>query len=358
MSLEPAFPMPGDDLPLHADGPLGLFFLDDNMPDLDGAEEEEDFFCLRPLDPYQEECCILKPFPALGLCKPSKSTVSMDQCLPHTTLCQILKTTMTTKMLGSVLCVSQAFADAAKSPLTWQGIPVSLPPSAVLYADEIANLCSMWMQASKIVMPRCSELFADLMDTCPDVPIQIAWRFDERLKGSGIVVKNNGTTACKANEDKVVVLGDAPIRNSYFEILIDERNDDLSWKNAPNDFGLGVTTSRAQAKDQMNKVDVAGELPHSWVIDFSKSSIFLVINNDHAAEYDMFGAEDIRKGDRVGLLVEPQAIRVYVNGNQEASLKVPENAAIEGLLYPVFDLHGRTTQMTRSVASRPSKGRL
>jgi hypothetical protein len=327
------------------DGPLGLFFLDNNIPYVD--EEEE------------EGRCSLHPFPTLILNKSQESKasidesrVSIDKYLPHTTLCQIMKNIMTTKMLGSLLCVNEAFADAAKSPLTWQGIPVSLPLSAGLYVEEIVQVCSAWTQASKIVMPRCSDLFAEFLDACPDVPLEVAWRFDSRLKGSGVTVKNHGKTACRTHDDKVVVLGDAPIRNNYFEIVLDERDDDISWEN-PNDFGLGVTASRTKAREQMNTVEVAGEVPHSWVVDFSKSSIFLVINNEQAGQYEFFGAEDILKGDRVGLLLEPLRIRVYVNGIQEAILKVPETAPIEGLLYPVFDLYGRTKQMTRSVASLP-----
>lgn len=342
------------------DGPLGLFFLDDNLPDLDDDEEEEECFCLRPLfaELYQEEeFSSFQPFPSLTRCiKSKKSLVSIDSCLPHTTLCQVLKSAMTTKLLGSVLSVNHAFADAAKSPLTWQGIPVSLPPSAPLYEEEITNLLGAWTQAKKIVMPRCSDLFAEVLDVCPDVPTEIAWRFDPSLKGSGVQVRDHGKTACKINEDKVVVLGDAPVRNSYFEIVLDERDDDTDWDN-PNDFGLGVTSSRTKAGEHMKKVEVAGEVPHSWVVDFSKRSIFLVINNEHAAQYDMFGAEDISKGDRVGLFLEPNAIYVYVNGIQEACLQVPEHAKIDGILYPVFDLYGRTKRMTRSVASHPLQGR-
>lgn len=359
MALEPAA-LPADEaFSLNDDGPLGLFFLDDSAMNLDNIEEGEDSFSLFQLgdDLHEEEASVsFDPFPALFKKMPAssrkKSTLSLDQYLPHTTLCEVINNIATTKMLPSLLSASRSFHEATRSPQTWQGIPVSIPPAAVFYTEKLESYSDMWKEAEKIMLPRCSNLFVQLNETCPDVPLEVVWRFDSRLKGTGVTVKNNGKTACRSDDDKVVVLGDAPIRESYFEVFLDERDDDMDWEN-PNDFGLGVTASHRRAREQMKSVEVAGEVPHSWVVDFSKSSIFLVINNEQAAQYEFFGAADIRKGDRVGLLLEPNIIRVYINGLQEASLKVPEHALIEGTLYPVFDLYGRTKQITYSTASRP-----
>lgn len=367
ITLEPvAFPTDGAFFD-NDDGPLGLFFLDDSMMDPDDVEDEDETFCLRPILDDHEEEFMLEPFPTLGLKKKSapilntmknstmkkKSAICGDTYLPHTTLCQVLNNVATAKMLGSLICVSHTFEEAVRSPQTWQGLVISLPPEILNYSATIEKQVAMWSEAKKIVIPRCSSLFLELSHTCPEVLVENAWRFDQRLKGSGVTVKNYGKTACRTDSDKVVVLGDAPVRKRYFEIILDERDDDMGWEN-PNDFGLGVTSSQRKAREQMKSVEVAGEIPHSWVVDFSKSSIFLVINNEQAAQYDLFGAQDIRKGDRVGLLLEPHWIRVYVNGIQEASLKVPDHAPIEeGILYPVFDLYGRTKQMTYTMASGP-----
>lgn len=369
MSLEPAA-LPADILPadeafsLNDDGPLGLFFIDDNIANLDN--DEEDSFCLQPLadqlDPEEDDFTLDDPFPALFKKKSAvsskKSKLALDQYLPHDALCQVIQNIATTKMLPSLLSASHAFHEATRSPQTWQGIPVSLPPAAAFYRGRhIPKYVAMWQQAEKIMMPRCSKLSAEFRETCPDVPREFIWRFDSRLKGCGVTVKNNGKTACRTDDDKVVVLGDAPIRNSYLEVFLDERDEDMSWENQPNDFGLGVTSSHQTACEELKQgnLEVAGEFPHSWVVDFSKNSIFLVINNENVARHELFGAADIHKGDRVGLKLERHLIRVYVNGKQEATLTVPDHAPIEpmGTLYPVFDLYGRTKQMTYSEASSP-----
>jgi hypothetical protein len=360
MSLEPAVMTADEAFSLSDDGPLGLFFIDENITKLDENDEDEDAFHLHPLikqmDPEEEDFTLDDPFPALFKKQSApiskKPKLPLDQYLPHDALCLLLSNIATAKMLPSLLSASRSFQEATRSPQTWQGIPVSLPPAAVSYPQQIGKYSTMWKEAKTIMMPRSSELVSELTATCPCVPLELVWRFDTRLKGSGVTVSKNGKTASRSDEDKVVVLGDAPIRNSYFEIFLDERDDDTVWEN-PNDFGLGFTSSHSTACESMESVEVAGEVPHSWVVDFSKSSIFLVINNEQAGMYEFFGAADIRKGDRVGLLMEPNVIRVYLNGVRQASLNVPESATIEGTLYPVFDLYGRTKQMTYSEASSP-----
>eukprot|EP00746_Dinoflagellata_sp_MGD_P015923 gnl/MRDRNA2_/MRDRNA2_135622_c0_seq1.p1 gnl/MRDRNA2_/MRDRNA2_135622_c0~~gnl/MRDRNA2_/MRDRNA2_135622_c0_seq1.p1 ORF type:complete len:476 (+),score=85.62 gnl/MRDRNA2_/MRDRNA2_135622_c0_seq1:83-1510(+) len=378
LSLGPAA-LPLDAALPQNDAALGLFFLDESM--LDTQDEEEVCFCLRPLcaeiDQEEQEYMPSKPFPSLFLqsspprskdiccdddashlqantsfLKAQQATVSIDKYLPHATLCHTLNNIMTTSNFGSICLVSHSFADVAKSVLTWHRLPVSLPPSADMYREDIAKQCSMWVQAKKIEMPRCSDLYAELLDVCPDVPLEILWRFNRRLSGSGIAVKNHGQTVCKTGENKVVMLADAPVQKSYFEVILDEIDHDVSWEN-PNDFGLGVTSSLVTARKQMHCYDVADEVPNSWVVDFSRSSVFLVINNEQVAHYEFYGSVNLVKGDRVGLMLEPHAISVYVNDIQEVCLKVPESAPVQGILYPIFDLHGRTKQMTRSHVVHP-----
>jgi len=209
-------------------------------------------------------------------------------------------------------------------------------------------------------VPRSSQLLAEVALRAPELPIEVAWRFDRHLKGDGVEVLLSGLAARRISDEELVVLGDAPLpcgpgRQPYLEVRLDERSEQgAADGDGLNDFGLGVTACDPEELREIGSV--ADEVPKSWVVDFTQSSVVLSVNNHNAAKGRGVSAAELRQGDRVGLRVMPDAIEVFVNGALRERLKpCPEERVPEGVsLFPVLDLYGLSTQISRTDADGPA----
>jgi len=194
----------------------------------------------------------------------------------------------------------------------------------------------------------------------PSLEVEVAWRFDSRAKGIGLEVINGGSVVRRIDEDEVVVLGDAPLvvcegRAPYIEVCI-EAMDDGPCGDGINDFGIGWTATDPENLKQLGLV--AAEVPSSWVVDFTTSMVCLSINNSEEARGHGASSCGLYVGDRVGVRATPEdsAVEVYVNGHLCARLptrpgkEVPQGAR----LFPVLDLYGRVSQLSRSYAEVPA----
>jgi hypothetical protein len=255
--------------------------------------------------------------------------------------------------------IARGFPEAVKSPDIWRGRSVRIDPPLVRgLAPYLSTWLPVWRHASKLVLPRSSQLLAEVRRLEPHVPIEVMWRFDQTLKGNGVEVVNHGLTVRRIDDEELVVLGDAPIPKSrapYLEVCLDERGQaiDCSEDELLNDFGFGVTASAPQEIGELGAV--ADEVPRSWVVDFTQSSVVLSVNNNEAAKGCAVSAHDLHEGDRVGLRVLPHAVQVYLNGVLCETLSpAPEDCVPAGIdLYPVLDLYGRTVQISRTDAEEP-----
>merc|ERR1719235_820835 len=101
---------------------------------------------------------------------------------------------------------------------------------------------------------------------------------------------------------------------------------------------------------------VACEVPSSWVVDFSLSSVTLTVNNIEVAKSRKVFAGDLGEGDRVGLRVtEGGSIEIFFNGKFRDCLVPPPACCVSSNveLFPVLDLYGCTAQLSRTLAEMP-----
>jgi hypothetical protein len=258
----------------------------------------------------------------------------------------------------TIASIAPGFLEAVKSPDVWCGRPVRISPSLVRgLAPQLCKWLTVWRRTSKLVLPRSSQLLAEVQRLDPCVPIEVMWRFDQNLKGNGVEVLNHGLAVRRIDDEELVVLGDAPLpkgRTPYLEVRLDERKEAAACsEDELNDFGLGVTACDPEEISELGAV--ADEVPRSWVVDFTQSSVVLSVNNNEAAKGYSISAYDLHKGDRIGLRVLPNAVEVYLNGVLCETLRPPPAECVPmGIdLFPVLDLYGRTVQISRTAAEEP-----
>lgn len=280
--------------------------------------------------------------------------------LPLEVWTSILSLVLEFQEVHRVLATNQAMREVVMHQRSWENRVVRVTPGCLpRLAPKLSSWLVAWQRCAKLVVPRCSQLCMEVARQAPQIQVEVAWRFDEHLKGRGIEVINGGRTVRRVAPEELVVLGDAalpcsPNRLPYLEVQLDE------WDPAPsaeilNDFGFGVTSCDPEEIGELGQV--ADEIPSSWVVDFTQSTVSLSINNREAAKSRCLCAHHLHKGDRVGLLITPEAFEIYINGSlrdrlmsRRAEERVPANTR----LFPVLDLYGRTLQISRTDAEGPS----
>lgn len=290
--------------------------------------------------------------------------------LPDEAWLLILSLVADVSRIGSLSRVARGFPTLLQSEMVWANRPVRIPPAVIAgLAPQLSTWLPAWRLVSKLIIPRSVQLKAELKKQMPDLPVEVAWRFDYQLKGEGVEVVNHGRSVRRlpGAEEELVVLGDAPLSQTvgcvegepylllpYLEVTLDDRSAS-ECGDGLNDFGIGITARPPSAEDITN-LAVADEVPLSWVVDFTKSFIVLSVNNREAAKGLSVKGDDLNEGDRVGLRVTAAGtLEVYINGKQrdhltpDASECVPRGVE----LFPVLDLYGCTAQLSRTDAERP-----
>jgi len=253
--------------------------------------------------------------------------------------------------------ISQGFPELVRSRSVWSGRPVRVPPMLMAQlAPRLSKWLDAWQLSTKLVVPHSNQLLTEVARRAPGLPVEVSWRFDRHMKGTGVEILRHGVTARRTSDEELVVLGDAPLRMAsglapYLEVQLDERGESIG--DGLNDFGFGVTASHPGEIQELGCV--ADEVPRSWVVDFTECSVVLSANNHEAAKGRRVTAQDLLQGHRVGLRLADDAVEVFINGQlRERLVPSPEDSIPLGVsLFPVFDLYGCTTQISRSDAEEP-----
>jgi hypothetical protein len=281
--------------------------------------------------------------------------------VPDEALVVILSMIANVRGIACLSRVCRTCSIVLKNELVWAHHVVNVAPWMLpAFAPHLDKWLPAWRLVSKVIVPRSHQLLAEMKRQAPDLPVELAWRFDKELKGDGVEIVGHGQSVKRVDgaEEELVVLGDSPLPRTdddpYLEVILDERIEDLSQDNL-NDFGIGVT---AQPPSDIGELGaVAGEVPLSWVVDFTRSSVVLSVNNMEAAKGYGANATDLFTGARVGLSVTKDGcLELFINGKLRERLAPPENERVpSGVeLFPVLDLYGCTSQLSRSDARRPN----
>jgi hypothetical protein len=258
----------------------------------------------------------------------------------------------------SLASLARGFSSLLTSEWVWAGRPVVVPPSLLArLAPVLSEWLPAWKRASKIVIPKSAQLMSQVLLKAPELPVEIAWRFDTHYKGNGVEVINHGRTVRRIHgaDEELVALGDSPLTSRlngslFFEVALDDRSTfDVDDGDYVNDFGIGVTACPPSEMDELGTV--ADEVPLSWVVDFTAASVILSINNCEVFKGKNLSALGLREGDRVGLcMTGAGSIEVLVNGYIREQLVPPIGKGVPtGVpLYPVLDLYGCTMQLSRT----------
>jgi len=333
---------------------LGGYALDDSAlawndsaPGLPRASPFVGFRRHAPASPPLHFSPALEPLdlPCLAASQSSASLAS----LPDDTLSCVFGFAVALGDVASLAACHREAPALLRRPATWAGSIVRIEPKFLAtFAPHLSAWLPSWRDVSRLVVPRSEQTLARLAKHAPEVPVDIAWRFDDVLRGSGVEVSGAGTTVRRIGEEELVVIGDAPLsrfggRAPYFEVLLEDRSEEVG--DGLNDFGIGVTVCRPEAEDIG---DVADELAESWVVDFTKGSVVLSIDNEHACKSEDLSAEELKEGDRVGIRVLPDSLEVFVNGIARLRFAPEPNQFIElgAELYPVIDMYGRSVQIS------------
>jgi hypothetical protein len=281
--------------------------------------------------------------------------------LPEEVWILVLSLQIEVARIGTIANIARGFLALLKSESVWANRPVRLLPSLV---PQLAPMLSAWLpawrHASKLIIPRSKQLISELARRAPDLPTEVAWRFDAHLHGEGVEVTNHGRSVRRIEgaEEELVALGDAPLpktRPPFLEVMLDDRSAEVQSYDMVNDFGIGFTACSPSTIDELGAV--ADEVPNSWVVDFTQSSVLLSVNNSEAAKGKNVNAAMLSDGDRVALRVtEAGSIEVFINGQLHEHL-VPsgDRQVPQGLdLFPVLDLYGCTVQLSRTDAEEPA----
>jgi len=242
----------------------------------------------------------------------------------------------------------------------WKGRRVIVPTGALQgLAPVLDHWLAAWELASKMVIPRSTQLLSEVNRRAPQLAVEVAWRFDTHSKGEGVQVIRDGASVRRTDVEDVVVLGDAPLvveqdRPAFMEVRLDEL-DDVPAGDGLNDFGIGVTACAPEEIEDLGAV--ADEVPCSWIVDFSKTSVCLSVNNNLETKGVGISASKLANGDRVGVRITPKgdAVEVFINGQLCETLKIPamQHIPASARLYPVLDLYGRAVQVSCTGAREP-----
>lgn len=290
---------------------------------------------------------------AAGSRLPGESPNQVPEDVWHSVLSFVAETPMILRLAP----VARGVYTLLKSEVVWADHAVRISPGMVEgLAPNLDAWLPVWRLASKLIVPRSIQLLEELQERT-NLHIEVAWRFDKELKGRGVDVINHGGSVKRIAdaEEELVVLGDAPLimheEAHYFEVSLDDRTADTAMGNL-NDFGIGVT-----ARPPSLVAEVASEVPMSWVVDFTRSSVVLSVNNREAAKGENASAEDLEEGDKVGLRVTPcGSFEIFINGElrQKLVLKMSDRVPRGIKLFPVLDLYGCTAQLSRTDSDSPS----
>lgn len=289
--------------------------------------------------------------------EPATGAQSWPGSLPEEVWAKILGAVIEVPSLCRIACIARGFPEMVASPSVWSKRPVRVSPAVVAQlAPQLGRWLMVWEGATKLILPRSSQLLAEVARRAPVMPVEIAWRFDQHLKGDGVEVLKNGLMVKRIAEEELVVLGDAalvvaPGRAPYLEVCLDVRGENVG--DGLNDFGFGVTASDPEELRELGAV--ADEVPCSWVVDFTQCSVVLSVNNHEATKGRHVTSKDLRQGDRVGLRLTREAVEVYINGALRECLVPPleERVPMGICLFPVVDLYGCTVQISRTDAEEP-----
>lgn len=335
------------------------FLLDSTSLDTGHFIPCQDMFDLDEMEACTE---LLKNSPA-NVCPTSAKNSPAIELVPDDALIHVLSLVTEVSSISNLSPVCQRVSTLVKSESVWKGRVVHIPCAGLVnFMPELNTWTNSWRQASKLVVPNSPELIAKIVQRAPELKVDVAWRFDPELKGSGVLTCNGGRSVRRAlgAKDDLVALGDAPLPTRvghdggpkpYLEVVLDDRSG--KDFDGLNDFGIGITTRRP-TKKQVGSV--ADEVPLSWVVDFTKHAVMLTVNNFEVAKGLKMSGEFLEEGDRVGLLFTPEGtVKLYINGKLEDHLipsetqRVPKDAE----LFPVFDLYGCTLQLSRTYADSP-----
>lgn len=293
-----------------------------------------------------------------------RSAVEEPGQLPDDAWQNILSLVAEVKTIGCLTLIDRRFSTLLKSELVWTQRHVQLSGVCLArLAPQLDTWLGAWRLASKLIVPKSAKLISKVTQQNPNLHVEVAWRFDHELKGAGVEVINRGRSVKRVagSEEELVVLGDAPLSQTigghdgtlpYLEVLLDSRSCENAGDGL-NDFGIGVTT-RQPSKAQVGAV--ADEVPFSWVVDFTKHSAMLSVNNLESAKGWQVSGEDLKEGDRVGLRFTAKgSIEIYINGKLRDHLIPGESELVPQAaeLFPVFDLYGCTEQLSRTYADSP-----
>lgn len=262
--------------------------------------------------------------------------------------------------LAAFARVNHSFSKVAANEGVWHDKVIRVAPSSMAgVALRLEHWLRAWRTCKKLVLPRSEQFLRQVQQRAPQLEVEVSWRFDKYLKGSGVEVEQQGNSVRRVAEEELVVLGDAPLyrgkdRCPYLEVTLDEYGEGMG--DDVNDFGFGVTA--CQPKEISELGAVADEVPCSWIVDFTPSMVCLSINNREAATGKSLSALDLKQGARIGLLMKPAEFEVYIDGVLRASLPVKlveERVPCEAGLYPVLDLYGRANEVSKSDAEGPSQ---
>eukprot|EP00442_Polarella_glacialis_P019002 CAMPEP_0115099890 /NCGR_PEP_ID=MMETSP0227-20121206/32170_1 /TAXON_ID=89957 /ORGANISM="Polarella glacialis, Strain CCMP 1383" /LENGTH=447 /DNA_ID=CAMNT_0002495065 /DNA_START=288 /DNA_END=1631 /DNA_ORIENTATION=- len=288
---------------------------------------------------------------------PVTESLSLPGGLPDEVWSSVVSLIIQVKDVGIYARVARGFRKVIEAEATWQDHVVRLAPRCLsAFAPHLQRWLPAWKETRKLVLPRSAQLLKEIARRAPRMNVEIAWRFDQHLKGNGVQVLKGGSTVRRVAEEELVVLGDAvlpsgPGRLPYLEVHLDECGDGIG--DSLNDFGFGVTACDPEDIHELGAV--ADEVPLSWVVDFTQSMVCLSVNNREAFVGRRLTSSDLKQGTRLGLLVKSDELEVYVNGILRESLPLlPEERVPIGTgLFPVLDLYGRTVQISRTDAEAP-----
>lgn len=257
--------------------------------------------------------------------------------------------------------VGRGFPELLASRSVWEGRPVCVPPGLLRgLAPRLDSCLTTWQACSRLIIPRSTQLLKEISIRAPGLRVEVAWRFDQHMKGDGVEIHKHGLTARRTSDDELVVLGDAALttpdgKAPFLEVSLDERGESIG--DDLNDFGFGVTACDPEEIGELGAV--ADEVPRSWVVDFTKASVVLSVNNHEAAKGMRVTSDDLQQGDRVGIRLVPGAVEVFINGVMRERLvpNAEDSVPLDAGLYPVIDLYGRTVQVSRTEAEEPRPDR-
>jgi hypothetical protein len=282
--------------------------------------------------------------------------------LPEEVWTAVLNMVVDTPGIARLAPVSRPVLGVLKSEMVWIDRCVRIPPSGMAkIAPRLSSWLKAWKFVKKLVIPRSAQLIKRISEQAPkpDFPVEISWRFDKSMKGDGVEVINHGRSVRRRDGavEELVVLGDAPLvrtdTSQYFEVTLDDRSAEND-EDSLNDFGIGVTVRSPSSSNELGSV--AGEVPFSWVVDFTATSVVLSVNNQEAAKAMNVSGEDLKAGDRVGLKVTAAGtLEIFLNGELREHLEPDVSERVpQGMdLFPVIDLYGCTVQISRSDAECP-----